>query len=77
MVPLDKGFNRVAWIVPMGALLLAAGGLVIAARKWTYGARLARERQAKAPPPAAPAAARSQDDDEYQAKLDDALDELD
>jgi hypothetical protein len=76
MSPPDKGFNRLAWVVPMGGLLLAAGGLVIAARKWTYQAKVARERAAKdAAPPVV--AAKTEKRDEYEDKLDDALDELD
>jgi cytochrome c-type biogenesis protein CcmF len=76
MSPPDKGFNRLAWVVPMGGLLLAAGGLVIAARKWTYQAKIAREKAAKdAAPPVV--AAQTEKRDEYEDKLDDALDELD
>jgi cytochrome c-type biogenesis protein CcmF len=73
MAPLDQGFNRLAWVLPMGALLLAAGGLVVVARKWTYQAKIARERAAKEPAPVRT----EESDDEYQHKLDDALDELD
>jgi len=76
MSPPDKGFNRLAWVLPLGGLLMAAGGLVIAARKWTYQAKITRERAAKdvAPPVTAATAGKR---DEYEDKLDDALDELD
>jgi cytochrome c-type biogenesis protein CcmF len=76
MSPPDRGFNRLAWVLPMGGLLLAAGGLVVAARKWTYQAKIAREQAAKqAPAPTAKPADGPRD--EYEDKLDDALDELD
>lgn len=65
--PIDKGFNRLAWAVPLGAILLAAGGLGVAARKWT-----ARARTKQAGPGPGEAI-----DAEYAAKLDDELDELD
>jgi cytochrome c-type biogenesis protein CcmF len=74
MAPVDKGFNRLAWLIPMGGLMFAAGGLVVAARKWTYAGKIAREKAAAAQKeaPVKPA-----DRDEYEDKLDDALDELD
>jgi cytochrome c-type biogenesis protein CcmF len=79
VVPLDKGFNRVAWLLPISALLFAAGGLVVMARKWTYAARIARERGASAPAVASTGAAAQPTGprDEYEDKLDDELDELD
>jgi cytochrome c-type biogenesis protein CcmF len=67
VVPLDKGFNRLAWLLPYGALLGTVGVLVVAARRWTR----------RPAPAAAPAAADDQLEDQYADKLDDELDELD
>ncbi len=75
VVPLDKGFNRLAWVLPMGALLMAAGGLVVMARKWTYRAKVAREVASREP--AGPKSKVDADLDEYESKLDDELDDLD
>jgi cytochrome c-type biogenesis protein CcmF len=72
-VPLDKGFNRLAWVLPYGAILFAVGGLVLVARKWT------RPRVAAIAPAAATTTTEAsvEHDAEYASKLDDALDELD
>jgi cytochrome c-type biogenesis protein CcmF len=67
-LPLDRGFNRLAWGLPMGGLLLAAGSLVMMAR------RMSRRSQAKT---ARPAPVPVDADDEYQHKLDDELDGID
>jgi cytochrome c-type biogenesis protein CcmF len=73
MVPPDKGFNRLAWVLPMGGLLLAVGGLVMIGRRWTK----------KQPAPAAPVVVAEKPvpavapKDDYEARLDDELDELD
>jgi cytochrome c-type biogenesis protein CcmF len=71
MAPLDKGFNRLAWVLPMGALVFALGGLVVVARRLSYKAK--SQRDAAARETARPVAG----DDAYQDKLDDELDELD
>jgi len=68
-MPVDKGINRLAWLLPYGVFLGAAGFLVGAARRWTRKSAAA----AAAPPPTASA----QDDSEYSDKLDDELDKLD
>ncbi|HZS40901.1 MAG TPA: cytochrome c-type biogenesis CcmF C-terminal domain-containing protein [Polyangia bacterium] len=79
VVPLDKGFNRVAWLLPYGALLGAAGMLVVVARRWT-------RKPAVVPPSSeaiaagdakAGAAKPDASDAEYESRLDDELDELD
>lgn len=66
-VPLDKGFNRVAWALPYAGLVAAVGFLVLLARKWT-------RRRAPAETRVEPAVI---DDEKYATRLDDALDDLD
>jgi cytochrome c-type biogenesis protein CcmF len=69
-MPIDKGFNRLAWILPYAAFLLGAGGLVVAARR--YG------RKPKVQ--AAPVVVAEKDPapgKDYEARLDDELDDLD
>jgi cytochrome c-type biogenesis protein CcmF len=65
--PIDKGINRLAWLLPMGAFLGAAGLLVVMGRRWSR----------KRPAPAAPVAAVPDEDPEYADKLADELDKLD
>jgi cytochrome c-type biogenesis protein CcmF len=76
-MPLDKGFNRLAWVLPYAALLAGVGALVVAARRMV-------RRPAGAPEPVQVAvsepkktAAAEPPTDEYEAKLDDELDDLD
>jgi cytochrome c-type biogenesis protein CcmF len=65
--PLDKGFNRLAWLLPYSLGTVAAGGLA-------YGAwRLTRRPAAAAPTPAAGPI----DDPELADKLEDELRNLD
>ena len=79
-VPIDRGFNRLAWVLPYGAFVAAAGALVVIARRWTK-----RGASANAPLPSGGAAstpadaagALDPDDAKYAEKLDDELDELD
>jgi cytochrome c-type biogenesis protein CcmH/NrfF len=69
--PIDKGFNRLAWLLPYSLGTIAAGGLV-------YGAyRMARKPAA--PPEAAPAARAPETPEEQELadKLDDELRNLD
>jgi cytochrome c-type biogenesis protein CcmF len=68
VVPIDVGFNRLAWALPYGVLLGAVALLVAVGRKWT------RRAPALA---AAPAPAPEAGDDEYESRLDDELDKLD
>jgi cytochrome c-type biogenesis protein CcmF len=72
-VPIDKGFNRLAWLLPYGALLLAVGGLVGVARRWTRKTTAANANVTAN----AHVNVNANADAEYQSKLDDALDELD
>jgi cytochrome c-type biogenesis protein CcmF len=65
-MPVDKGINRLAWILPYGAFLGAAGVLVMFARRWSR----------KKPAPAKPDAPAGEDT-EYADKLADELDKLD
>ena len=65
-MPVDKGLNRLAWILPYGAFLGAAGMLVMFGRRWS-------KKKPAAPAAAAPTA----DDSEYADKLADELDKLD
>jgi cytochrome c-type biogenesis protein CcmH/NrfF len=85
VVPLDKGFNRLAWVLPYGAILLAMGGLVVTARRWTRRPLAVAHAEAAPRPETAEGATASErapagvdsDDAKYEARLDDALDELD
>jgi cytochrome c-type biogenesis protein CcmF len=64
--PLDRGFNRLAWLLPYGLAAVAAGGL-------GYGAY----RLAKRPPAPASSTEPSVSDPELADKLDDELRNLD
>jgi cytochrome c-type biogenesis protein CcmH/NrfF len=66
-VPLDKGYRRMVWVLPVAALFGAAGLLVAIAR------RTRNQTAPSVPTVAAPGAA----EDEYQSRLDDELDDLD
>jgi cytochrome c-type biogenesis protein CcmF len=69
-IPLDTGYRRLVWVLPVAALLGAAGVLVAVARRSS-----AKHRAPTAP--SAPAEPTVGSDDEYQSRLDDELDELD
>jgi cytochrome c-type biogenesis protein CcmH/NrfF len=73
VVPLDKGFNRLAWVLPMGVLFGAAGLLTVFARRWTRRGVDTR-RAVAAVGVDAPTATEK---DDYEARLDDELDDLD
>ena len=82
MVPIDKGFNRLAWLIPVGALLSAVGGLVVFARKWSYRGQETRKAAREQAARETHAAVASNDqavgpDSDYEARLDDELDDLD
>jgi cytochrome c-type biogenesis protein CcmH len=65
-IPLDTGYRRMVWVIPVAALFAAAGVLVTIARR-------TKARAANAPKTAPTVGP----DDEYQSRLDDELDELD
>jgi cytochrome c-type biogenesis protein CcmF len=70
-MPIDKGFNRLAWVLPYAAFLIGLGALGVAAKRLT-------RRHAPAVAPLPPRAADDKrGDDDYEAKLDDELDNLD
>ena len=69
-IPLDTGYRRLVWVLPVGALLGAAGVLVMVARRSSANTGSRRATAAARSRPSAP-------DDEYQSRLDDELDELD
>ncbi len=71
VVPLDKGFNRLAWLLPYGLALVGVGALVGVARRLSK--RSAAERVAAN----APEKPRSAEDAALHDRLDDELDELD
>ncbi len=64
-MPIDRGFNRLAWILPYGALLAGIGLLALIA---------SRQRRRTATAPIVPTAP---DDLTLGARLDDELDDLD
>ena len=67
--PIDKGFNRLAWLFPY---VLGASGLLViglAAVKWS--------RRPKAAAPTETAVAQQQVDPQLEARLDDELRDLD
>ncbi len=69
VVPLDKGFNRLAWVLPFGAALAGVGALVVMARRWS---RTSVKRREQAEPPEV-----ASEDREMNERLADELDELD
>lgn len=72
VVPQDVGFNRIAWILPLGMLALAAGALVVAARRWGKNSRTGTSDKK----PASGTSPSGKPDREYENRLDDDLDEL-
>jgi len=65
-VPGDSGFDRTIWAVPVGAIVLAAVGLIWLGRRW-------RLRGAALPPPDGPVGAGREDthyEDQLEAELD-------
>lgn len=74
-MPVDKGFNRLAWLLPY---VLGAGGLLVigfAATRWSRSAPAAAPAGPTAPAPAAPSTEAA--DKELEAQLDDELRDLD
>jgi cytochrome c-type biogenesis protein CcmH/NrfF len=67
--PMDKGYRRMVWLVPVGVLLGAIGMLVVVGRKWSRPKPPATTAQV--------AQAQARDEADYGARLDDELDELD
>jgi cytochrome c-type biogenesis protein CcmF len=77
VVPIDAGFNRLAWILPLVMIGIAGGGLVIAARRWgrnDKATKAAANKQSQTSAPGSPAGGKS--DAEYLNRLDDDLDDL-
>ncbi len=70
-VPVDRGFNRLAWLLPYALILAGVGGLVVLARRWT------RRVAAPAPSDTSASAAATDEERELMARLDDELDDLD
>jgi cytochrome c-type biogenesis protein CcmH/NrfF len=66
--PLDKGYRRLVYVLPVAVLIGAVGVLVAFARRTSGKARPG------APTPTGPQVA---DGDDYESRLDDELDELD
>jgi len=85
VVPVDAGFNRLAWVIPLLALVGAAGGLVVAARRWTStssagnpGLTSSGAAASERPPSLAGRVAESdkKENQKYIDRLDDDLDDL-
>ena len=72
VVPLDRGFNRLAWMLPIGAFFLGVGGLAVVGRRWTR--KSTPVRAASAPDAPAQETPLSPED---ERRIDDELDELD
>jgi cytochrome c-type biogenesis protein CcmF len=68
-IPMDTGYRRLVWLLPVGVLLGAIGLLVAVGRKWT--------RPKPSTSPTVTAQADQRDEAAYGARLDDELDELD
>ena len=77
VVPVDTGFNRLAWLIPVLAIVGAAAGLSLLARRWSQNQRVAdaAERKKHEQSPAKPADPKA--DQKYIDRLDDDLDDLD
>jgi cytochrome c-type biogenesis protein CcmF len=69
-LPLDKGYRRIVYIAPLAAILGAVGVLVLVARRSSSSSTPKQ-------PPAETLAGAPKEDDDYNARLDDELDELD
>jgi cytochrome c-type biogenesis protein CcmF len=69
-VPLDKGYRRIVYVLPVAAILGAVGVLVVVARRSSSSSTPKQ-------PPAETLAGAPKEDDDYNARLDDELDELD
>jgi cytochrome c-type biogenesis protein CcmF len=65
MAPIDQGFNRLAWFVPYAIGVVAAGGVAVAAKRWS---RNEPTRPSEAPVP---------QDAALKGRLDDELRDLD
>ena len=79
VVPNDVGFNRIAWILPLGMLAVAGGALVLAARKWgrnNRDLRAAERERDLADDKRSAARSGGKPDRDYENRLDDDLDEL-
>jgi cytochrome c-type biogenesis protein CcmF len=72
VVPLDKGFNRLAWLVPYALALVGIAGLVTFARRLSKRSAAVRSEAKRAP-----ASAPNAEDEALSDRLDDELDELD
>ena len=75
-VPLDRGFNRLAWLFPYAMTLGGVGGLVMLARRLTRRGNESRAAARAAEHPEA-SADESAEERELSERLDDELDELD
>lgn len=87
VVPVDAGFNRLAWMIPILGLMGAGGVLVLVARRWTrspamagVGGSSARSATPGARPGTdsrtADAGSDKKNEQKYQDQLDDDLDDL-
>jgi cytochrome c-type biogenesis protein CcmF len=72
VVPIDRGFNRIAWLLPYGMTIFGVGGIVLLGRRWSKRSAPSAE-VAKADA----STALSEEDRALADRLDDELDELD
>jgi cytochrome c-type biogenesis protein CcmH/NrfF len=66
--PIDRGFNRLAWLVPYAAGLTGFFAIAVVARRWSRRSDADASGESTAPPAA---------DDALEARLDDELRDLD
>ena len=76
VVPVDTGFNRLAWMIPLLALCGAAGGLVVAARRWTRTPATPKAPALSRAEKTADAESDKKANQKYIDRLDDDLDDL-
>jgi cytochrome c-type biogenesis protein CcmH/NrfF len=76
VVPVDTGFNRLAWLIPVLALVGTAAGLSILARRWRDNQRLVDAAEKTSQASAADKTKDPKADQKYIDRLDDDLDDL-
>lgn len=76
-VPPNTGANKLLYMVPIGAILLGAGGVVVMLRRWRRQQSEAEQARARAKQKAKGAAKGEEKPDEYDARLQHELKNFD